>query len=31
MFWLGLLCGGIGSILMLFLICSLIIGDDDEK
>ena len=28
MFWLGLISGVIGGILLLFLICSLIIGDD---
>lgn len=31
MFWLGLICGGIGSVLLLFLLCSLIIGDGDGK
>lgn len=30
MFILGLICGSIGSILILFLICSLIVGDDKK-
>ena len=28
MFWVGLICGCIGSVLLLFLICSLIVGSD---
>lgn len=31
MFILGLICGSIGSILILFLICSLIVGDDKDE
>lgn len=31
MFILGLICGSIGSILILFLICSLIVGDDKNE
>ena len=30
MFILGLICGSIGSTLILFLICSLIVGDDKK-
>ena len=30
LFILGLICGSIGSILILFLICSLIVGDDKK-
>jgi len=30
MFWLGLIIGCIGTFLGLFLICSLIVGKDDE-
>ena len=30
-FIMGLICGSIGSILILFLICSLIVGDDKDE
>lgn len=30
MFLLGLIIGSIGSVLILFLICSLIVGSDDK-
>ena len=30
-FIIGLICGSIGSILILFLICSLIVGDDKDE
>ena len=30
MFLLGLIIGSIGSVLLLFLICSLIVGSDDK-
>lgn len=31
LFIIGLICGSIGSILILFLICSLLIGDDKNE
>lgn len=31
LFILGLICGSIGSTLILFLICSLIVGDDKNE
>jgi hypothetical protein len=31
LFILGLICGSIGSILILFMICSLLIGDDKDE
>lgn len=31
LFIMGFICGSIGSILILFLICSLLIGDDKDE
>ena len=31
LFIIGLICGSIGSILILFMICSLLIGDDKDE
>lgn len=31
LFIIGAICGSIGSILILFLICSLIVGDDKNE
>ncbi len=31
LFIIGLICGSIGSTLMLFLICSLIVGDEKDE
>ena len=30
MFWIGLICGIIGTILIEFLLCALIVGSDKE-